>query len=219
MDGNRRFAKSLNEDPIVGHEHGANKLKDVVLSTFGLGIKYLTVWGFSTENVKRSAAEVEGLYDLFETELQALTYSGLVHGWKIRVRVIGEKSILPCRVVEAINSLEEATASYSDFNLQLALAYGGHAEIVSAVNRVKRVDNTPITAKDIEENTYCGRAGIPPVEGIVRTSGEYRLSGFMLWECAYAEFAIVAENWPELREITYLRAISDLSKRQRRFGK
>lgn len=217
MDGNRRFAQSEQIPIGGGHAQGANKLRDVAMWSFGNGIPALTAWGFSSDNFKRSEKEQAALFTLMARELHALRYSGMVHAWNVRVVIIGDKSKLPKPVQEAAQAVEEETLGYGSHQLILALNYGGHDEIVDMAKRVQDA-GLPLTKASMSQMTETARHGIRPVDVILRTSGELRTSGFLLWESLGAELAFVKTCWPALSELDFLTTLVDVSSRNIRRG-
>jgi tritrans,polycis-undecaprenyl-diphosphate synthase [geranylgeranyl-diphosphate specific] len=226
MDGNRRFAEQQQWVPWTGHYFGVNKLRDVVIWAFKADIKALTVWAFSNDNFNRSSEEVEHLFSLMEEEFRSLQYSALVHTWQIQINVIGERDRLPLPLLAVIKAVEDSTAGYSQFSLQIAMPYSGRAEILSAVraslNEVvpselpRQIAN--LEEEAITRNTYLSRLGLPPIDYILRTSNEWRTSGFMLWDSAYSELYFCQELWPKFSQIEFLKSVRSFCQRQRRFG-
>ena len=227
MDGNRRFAKTVGLDTKAGHDYGANKAREVLDWCLELGIKHVTLWGFSTENRGRSPEEVAHLYNLFASQARQLLGDPRVHKNRVRVRIIGDIEDFPDSAQEALRQAEDATAQYDDLCLNLALGYGGREEIVSAVRKLMRSGLeqgrdprelvASIDAEEIGKHLYT--AGMPDPDFVIRTSGEVRLSGFLLWQTAYSEFYFCDAFWPEFRKIDFLRALRDFQARERRFGR
>ena len=231
MDGNRRYSRHRDLNNVFsGHQVGAQKLLQVLSWTFSNGIRNLTVWALSDDNLKRVPEELNSLFSLMaEYTREMLTGDAPFSVPDIRFRVVGDRSVLPAYLNEMIDHAETATAKNTKFNLQIALGYGGRSEITRATKlavqaKVEREGLSPevaiekITEEDISRHTYSAQLDLPQIDTIIRTSGENRLSGFALWESHHAEFAIVRENWPALRQSTFLRCLLDLSKRSRRFG-
>jgi len=223
MDGNRRFAWSLSLGREFGHRHGKEKLKEVMDWILELGIPYLTVYALSTENITgRDPEELESLYDLYVTGLQEISEDPRIHSKKVKVRVAGRIEILPERVREAISHAEERTASYSDFTFTVCLAYGGREEIVDAVKGVAAdhasgdLDLDAIDTSEISSRLYD--AQIPDPDLMIRTSGEERISNFLLWQMAYAEFYFTDVHWPSFSKGDLYDAIETYQIRRRRFG-
>jgi tritrans,polycis-undecaprenyl-diphosphate synthase [geranylgeranyl-diphosphate specific] len=223
LDGNRRFAREANLEVSQGHALGASKLKEVLEWCRELGIKHVTVFAFSTENFNRSDEEVEALMDMFVEKFKKITSDARVHEHKIRVRVIGDLSRLPKRVVDAIREAEDATRGYDGYSLNLAIGYGGRAELVDAMRRIsERIERGELKPSDIDErliSSHLYTSGLPDPDLIIRTSGEERLSGFLLWQSAYSELYFCEAYWPAFSKIDFLRAIRTYQRRERRFGR
>jgi tritrans,polycis-undecaprenyl-diphosphate synthase [geranylgeranyl-diphosphate specific] len=223
MDGNRRFAKLLGLDDVsMGHVAGQERLENVLDWCLELGIKVLTVYAFSTENFQRATPERELLMELFEHNFRKMAVDERVHKNKIRVRCIGDLDLLPPAVREAADAVMAATRSYDGYSFNVAIAYGGRQEIVDAVRRIAveaktgALDPSTVTAETISRRLYTG--DLPDPDFIIRTSGEERVSNFLLWQMAYAELYFCDVNWPELDRMEFLRAISEYQRRKRRYG-
>ena len=223
MDGNRRYSKIQgNMDVIKGHEKGVNTLEKVLDWTIDLGIKIITVYAFSTENFNRSKHEVDGLMDLFVKNFKRLTTNEKIHRNHVKVQVVGRTDLLPDDVKDAIKEAEESTKDYKDRLFNLAIGYDGRLEIVDAVKKVyKEIEEGKLSIDDVNEeiigkNLYTG--GLEDPNLIIRTSGEERLSGFLLWQSSYSELYFCDSLWPEFRKTDFLRAIRDYQARDRRFG-
>lgn len=223
MDGNRRWAEAFGKKGIEGHREGKSKLEEVMEWCREVGIKALTVYAFSTENVMRETEEVEALMNLFEQSFRELARDERVHRYKIRVRVIGDRSMLPDSVRDAINEAEEATKDYDNYYFNLAVAYGGREEIVEAIKRIASdVREGVVAIDDINEDMvsrYLYTADLPDPDLILRTSGEIRISNFLLWQLAYSELYFADVYWPGFRKVDFLRALRTYQMRKRRFGK
>ena len=227
MDGNRRFARSSGLDVSQGHDFGANKAREVLDWCLELGIKHVTLWGFSTENRGRDETEVAHLYSLFAQQAKELVQDPRLHRHRVRVRVIGNIDDFPEGVKQALYEMERATESYGDMHLNVALGYGGREEIVTAVKKLLRDRGDPamsidelaehVSAEAIQRHLYT--AGCPDPDFVIRTSGEVRLSGFLLWQTAYSEFYFCDAFWPSFRKIDFLRAIRSFQARERRLGR
>ncbi len=223
MDGNRRLAEKVGIMPWEGHRLGAQKLEEVLDWCIDLGIKTVTAYAFSNENFYRPKIERERLFDLFEEYFNKVAVDKKIHKNKARVKAIGRKEKFPPRVREAIRRAEEATKDYNNFHLNLAVAYGGRQEIVDAVKSVASdVKTGKLEIKDIDEkiiskNLYTN--GLPDPDLVIRTSGEERISGFLLWQSAYSELYFCESYWPGFRKIDFLRAIRTFQQRKRRFGR
>ena len=223
MDGNRRFAKLQgNIDVIKGHELGVDTLENVLDWSIELGIEIITVYAFSTENFKRPQKEVEGLMRLFVVNFKRLVDHEKIHKNEVRVKVVGRTELLPDDVKEAITEAEEATKNYNKRFLNLAIGYDGRLEIIDSFKKIiKDVQEGKITVDDVDEDLVSKNLyteGIDDPNLIIRTSGEERLSGFLLWQSSYSELYFCETLWPELRKVDFLRAIRSYQARERRFG-
>lgn len=228
LDGNRRHAHSLGvTDPHAVYEIGARKLDEVLNWCAELNIPIVTLWVFSSDNLRRSPGEVSGILAAVEAKLTALSRDPQIHRRRVRVRIVGDLSLLPPATSKAIRSAEQATASYQGLDLNIAVGYGGRQEIVDAVRKAladmagegKTLSDaaTQLTADSIAGHLYT--AGLPDPDLIIRTSGEIRLSGFLLWQSAHSEYYFSDVNWPAFRRIDLLRAIRSYQGRRRRFGR
>ena len=223
MDGNRRYAESLGLHPNEGHAVGKSTLENLSDWCHNLNIRYLTVYAFSLENFARKEEELEVLMDLFEESFRSVGDDPRVHENKVRVRAIGHRELLPERVVEAIEYAESRTKDYKNYNYNLAVAYGGRQEIVRSMAKIAEkvksgeIDIDQITAELISDNLYT--SDLPDPDLILRTSGEERVSNFLLWQSAYSELYFADIFWPEMRKIDFLRAIRSFQQRKRRLGR
>ncbi len=222
MDGNRRFAESLGEEATAGHTHGKDKLEELLGWCLQLQIRVLTVFAFSTENLTRPKEELEVLMDLFEENFRRAGDDERVHRNRIRVRALGQIDLLPKAVQEAISYAEERTRGYDQYAFNLAVAYGGRQEIVHAIRRIAAdAMQGTLQPADIDESVvsrYLYTSDLPDPDLILRTSGEERISNFLLWQLAYAELYFADVYWPGMRKLDFLRAIRSYQRRQRRFG-
>ncbi|HTK35001.1 MAG TPA: polyprenyl diphosphate synthase [Caulobacteraceae bacterium] len=220
MDGNGRWAKSRGLPRTLGHRAGVNALKRTVEAAADQGLEWLTVFGFSTENWSRPASEVSELMTLLKTyvesDLARLAREG------VRVRVIGRRAGLSPDLLEVIERAESGTRHNHRFNLQVAFNYGGRADIVDAARRYAAdVAAGRIAPEDLDEagfGRYLSTASGPPVDLIVRTSGERRLSNFLLWEAAYAELVFQDVLWPDYGAADLKAALDEFQTRERRYG-
>jgi short-chain Z-isoprenyl diphosphate synthase len=228
MDGNRRFARKLGASNVAfGHEIGADKLREMLDWCFEREIPVVTVWGFSLENFKRDSEEVQQLFTLFERKTLEMVDSPDLHDNHVRVRFIGRRDLLPESLQDAIHRVEKATAHYERFVLNIAIAYGGREEIGDAfrdyLSHARKTGKTLDNVIDEFEPDVVGRylytSGLPEPDLIIRTSGEVRLSGFMMWQAANSEYYFCDTNWPAFRKIDFLRALRSYDQRQRRFGR
>jgi tritrans,polycis-undecaprenyl-diphosphate synthase [geranylgeranyl-diphosphate specific] len=225
LDGNRRWASQKSLIPWIGHRHGANKIHDLMDWCIELDVKFITLYAFSTENFRRPKEEVAEIMKLIEENLRLIPKDKKIHENKIRVKAIGRIDLLPEPIQQVIHNVEESTKMYPERLLNIALAYGGRAEIVDATKKIaEEVKNGELKSKDITENlfeNYLYTAHMPRQDAdlIIRTSGEERLSGFLSWQSAYSELCFVDVNWPDFRHIDLLRAVRTYQRRKRRFGK
>ena len=223
MDGNRRFARGLGLAPTEGHKKGREKMEEVLEWCLEVGVKILTVYAFSTENLRRSEEEVNELMDLFRRNFMRVGDDERVHKYGIRVKVLGQRKLLPPEVQKAIEYAEERTKHHNNYFYNLAVAYGGREEILNAIKAIAAdVRDGKIDVDDITEELFSSKlytADMPDPDLILRTSGEERISNFLLWQLAYSELYFVDVYWPGFRKIDFLRAIRSYQLRQRRFGR
>ena len=222
MDGNRRFAAGHGLLIEEGHLRGKDKLEELLNWCLEVGIHILTVYALSTENRNRPKEELDALMDLFARSFRDIATDERVHRHHIRVRAIGDVKSLRADVQEAIRVAEEATRSYSDYFYNVAIAYGGREEILQAIRRIaEEVREGKIAPHDIDSTTVARHlytADLPDPDLIFRTSGEERISNFLLWQAAYAELYFADVLWPGLAKVDFLRAIRAFQSRNRRFG-
>lgn len=223
MDGNRRYAKLKgNKNVLKGHELGVDSLENVLDWSIELGIEIVTAYAFSTENFNRPKDEVDGLMRLFVINFKKLVDHEKIHKNEVRVKVVGRTELLPDDVKEAIKEAEDATKHYDKRLFNLAIGYDGRLEIIDSFKKIiKDVQEGKITVDDVNEelvskNLYT--EGLDDPNLIIRTSGEERLSGFLLWQSSYSELYFCETLWPELRKVDFLRAIRSYQARERRFG-
>ena len=220
MDGNGRWAKQRAMNRIRGHEEGAESVRTIVRATREIGIPWLTLYAFSEENWRRPRYEVEALMVLLKRFLQSELREMLDNG--IRFQAIGRLHKLPNDVQDTLREIAERTASNQNMVLTLALSYGGRQEITDAVRKIiQRVEVGGIRSSDISEaliseNLYS--ANMPDPDLLIRTSGECRVSNFLLWQIAYAEIYMTQTYWPDFRKEEYVQALIEYQKRERRFG-
>ncbi len=223
MDGNRRFAQEIGLEPMEGHIKGKDKLEEVMEWGMELGINILTVYAFSTENLTRNEEEVACLMDLFTENFHKLAKDERVHKNRIHLTVMGQRELLPERVQEAIAAAEQATVGYEKYFYNIALAYGSRQEIVQAIRQVaQKVKDGELEVDDIDEKVFSGflyTKDFPDPDLVLRTSGEERVSNFLLWQMAYSELYFTDVYWPGFRKVDFLRAIRTYQMRKRRFGK
>jgi tritrans,polycis-undecaprenyl-diphosphate synthase [geranylgeranyl-diphosphate specific] len=224
MDGNRRYALLRGMPPTRGHEAGKDKLEQVVQWGKELDIQALTVFAFSTDNFKREKEEVDHLMDLFEQDLRRLAESEHVEKNRVNIRVIGQTDLLPERVRRAAEDIARKTANFSDYFCNIAIGYGGREEIVDAIRRIVRdLGSGKITEKDLSKDLlasylYTAHLPLPDPDLILRTSGEERVSNFLLWQLAYAELYFTDVYWPSFKKTDFLKAIMSYQQRKKRYG-
>jgi tritrans,polycis-undecaprenyl-diphosphate synthase [geranylgeranyl-diphosphate specific] len=225
LDGNRRWAAHKALISWIGHRHGADKIDELMDWCIELEVKFITLYAFSTENFRRPPKEVEEIMKLIEEKLYSILENERIHENKIRVKAIGRVDLLPKSTQEVIQRVEDTTKMYDERFLNVAVAYGGRAEIVDATKKIAtKVKNGELKTEKINEKLfekYLYTAHMPKQDAdlIIRTSGEERLSGFLSWQSAYSELCFVDVNWPEFRLIDLLRAVRTYQRRKRRFGK
>ena len=223
MDGNRRYAQELGFTHKEGHKKGKDKLEEVLDWCLEVDIKILTVYAFSTENLKREEDELEELMSLFINGFRDAADDERVHKNKIKIRAIGQINILPKEVQEAIQYAEEKTKDYDSHFYNIAVAYGSRQEIIQAIQKVaKDAKDNKIEIEEINEklfSNYLYTGDFPDPDLIIRTSGEERISNFLLWQIAYSELYFTDVYWPGFRKVDFLRAIRSYQERKRRFGK
>jgi len=212
MDGNGRWAKGKNRPRVFGHKAGADTLRKIVKYCGNIGVKYLTVYAFSTENWKRSQEEVSALMTLFKTYINSEKKMLLEN--KVRFMVSGREEGVSESLLKAIRELEKETSKDYKMTLNIAFNYGGRAEIIDAIKKAKEMGEE-ITEENFSKFLYND---IPDPELIIRTSGEFRISNFLLWQLAYSEIYITDVYWPDFDEKELDKAIESYNKRERRFG-
>lgn len=217
MDGNRRWAKNKNLPSMIGHKEGVAALKRTIEAARDFGIKYLTVYAFSTENWGRKQDEVEFLMRLLNDTIK--NQINELHEKKVKVRIIGELTPLSNELKATLNHAENLTGENTGLGLQIAINYGSRHEIVSAVKRMFKDIKDPeqITESLISEHLYTG--GVPDPDLLIRTGGEKRISNYLLWQIAYTEIYITDTFWPEFGQEPLKAAINSFADRNRRFGK
>ena len=213
MDGNGRWAKNQNKPRVFGHKAGANTLRKLMEYCNKIGVTYLTVYAFSTENWKRSQEEVDTLMFLFKSYIKSERENLLKN--KIRFMVSGREEGVNPSLMEAIKELEEVTSKDYEMTLNIAFNYGGRAEIIDAVNKILKDGKASVTEEEFSKYLYND---IPDPDLVIRTSGEFRISNFLLWQIAYSEIYITDKYWPDFDEEEMDKALLSYSKRERRFG-
>jgi short-chain Z-isoprenyl diphosphate synthase len=226
LDGNRRYAREMGFDDVsAGHREGARKLDEVLEWCVDFNIRIITIWVLSPDNVNRNKEEVDALFGVIRDKMNELSQNEIIRAYKFRIRVFGHLDHLPSDVKEAIQRSEESTKDHNQYFLNMAIGYGGREEIVDAVKMALREKEAKsveelarsLTAEDITRHLYT--SGVPDPDLIIRTSGEVRMSGFLLWQSAYSEFYFCDALWPAFRRIDFLRAIRSYQHRTRRFGR
>lgn len=224
LDGNRRWAAERLLPMWKGHKSGAEKGVDLVGWCLELGIHTLTAYIFSTENFQRAQSEVDHIFSIVEEEAKRLEGDSRLKENEVRIKAIGRIELLPERIQKLLARIEEQTKNYSRHFLNIAIAYGGRAEIVDATRKIAQdVDAGKISLDEIDEDSfgnylYTAHLPNPYPDLIIRTSGEERLSNFLLWQSAYSELFFVDVYWPEFRKIDLLRTIRTYQKRKRTYG-
>jgi undecaprenyl diphosphate synthase len=220
MDGNGRWAQQRGRPRLVGHHAGAKRIREIVEACPAVGVKYLTIFAFSTENWKRTQSEVSGLMRLFKRyirrESQALIDDG------VRVRFIGDRMNLDDQLVSIMDELELATSHNKKVNLTIALNYGGRDEVTRAVKRLAReIEQGKLAAKQVNAKVLAGFLDthfLPDPDLVIRTSGEARISNFLLWQSAYAEYEFIDTLWPDFKADEFSQLVSKFGSRERRYG-
>jgi len=227
LDGNRRFGRRQNlTSPHEIYSAGAEKLDDLLNWCVDLRLGAITLWVLSTDNFDRRPEELSGILSALENKLKLLADDPQIHQQGIRVRAIGRLNLLPASTLAAVRAAEAATEGYNGMYLTIAAAYGGQQEITDAVQSLLREQLA--SGKTLEQvvglvtpeiiDSYVYSPNLPAPDLIIRTSGEIRLSGFLLWQSAYSEFYFTDVFWPEFRQIDFLRAIRSFQQRHRRYG-
>lgn len=225
LDGNRRWAKRNLSFTKTGHFRGADAVENLLDWCEEFDIKIITLYALSAENLNRKDEELEYLFDLIKNRLEKLYKDPRIHRNKMRVKAIGKIELLPDSIRDVLKRLDDVTKNYDEHFLNIALAYGGQDELIDAVKKIGvkisegslKVDD--INKKEIESNLYTSHLPQSSPDMILRTSGERRLSGFLLWQSAYSELIFMDIFWPGFRKIDLMRAIRTFQKRKRRLGK
>lgn len=220
MDGNRRWAKSQGKPAGFGHKAGAKTIENIVRYANKIGLKYITVYAFSTENWKRSEDEVSGLMLLLQNYLS--DYAKRANTENIKIKVLGDITKFPEGTQKSINECIEKTKNNTGVTFSIALNYGGRAEIIQAIQNIaKDLKKGQIKENEITEqliNEYLYTKDMPDPDLIIRTSGEQRLSGFLAWQSTYSELYFIQKNWPDFTEEDLDKAIEEYNRRTRKFG-
>ena len=222
LDGNRRYANEKGLNTLLGHKMGAEKVRIFLKWCWKLGIEGATLYAFSLENFNRNKKEIESIFEIAKEKFKEILTDIAVKKNQVRVKAIGRIELLSPDLQEIIKEAEESTINYNKHFLNIAIGYSGRSEICDAFKKIakkiieKKLTLNQIDEQVISENLYT--AGLPDPDLIIRTSGEERLSGFLLWQSAYSELYFIDVYWPDLREIDFWRAIRVYQKRERRFG-
>ena len=221
MDGNRRWAKQVDAPAAHGHRAGAEKIVDVLQWSDEIGVKIVTLWMLSTDNLNREASELRDLLEVIGGTLDRLGETN-----RVKVQQVGAKDLLPPQLAQKLSALETITANRTGVHVNVAIGYGGRREILDAFKELlgqaahdgRTIEELAenLSTDDIESALYT--KGQPDPDLVIRTSGEQRLSGFLTWQSAYSEFYFCEALWPDFRRVDFLRALRDFADRQRRFG-
>ncbi len=224
LDGNRRYAREHGYDvPWFGHRKGAQKVMDVLRILWEAGVKICTLYAFSVENFQRNRNEVSEIMEIAKEKFAEVVDNPDIHRHRVQIRAIGRVDLLPVDVQRAISAAEAETSDYEEHILNVAIGYSGRAEVVDAVQaigaKIQKGDLVPseVDERIIEQHLYT--YGVPDPDLIIRTSGEERLSGFLLWQSAYSELYFAQVYWPAVRRIDIWRALRSYERRSRRYGK
>ena len=220
MDGNGRWAEQRGQPRLVGHHAGAKRIREIVDACPAVGVKYLTIFAFSTENWKRTQSEVSGLMRLFKRYIRRESQNLVDDG--VRVRFIGDRINLNEQLVRTMDELELVTADNKRVNLTIALNYGGRDEVTRAVQRLAReIEQQRLTAKEVSAKVLAGFLDthfLPDPDLVIRTSGEARISNFLLWQSAYAEYEFIETLWPDFNSQEFSQLVLKFRTRERRYG-
>ena len=220
MDGNGRWAEQRGQPRLVGHHAGAKRIREIVEACPAVGVKYLTIFAFSTENWKRTQSEVSGLMRLFKRYIRRESQNLVDDG--VRVRFIGDRINLSEQLVRTMDELELVTAHNKRVNLTIALNYGGRDEVTRAVQRLAReIEQQRLTAKEVSAKVLAGFLDthfLPDPDLVIRTSGEARISNFLLWQSAYAEYEFIETLWPDFNSQEFSQLVLKFRTRERRYG-
>ena len=216
MDGNGRWAKEKGKLRVEGHKKGAENIEKIIDYSIKLGVKYLTVYAFSTENWKRPEVEVKALMKLFAKYLDDKKEELKKQG--VKLLVTGTEENIPSKLLKKIRDTEEYLSDCDQITFNIAFNYGGRKEIVDGINKILKENRGNKEINEEEFKKYMYRPEIPDPELVIRTSGEFRVSNFLLWEIAYSEFYVTNVYWPDFDEREYDLAIASYNKRDRRFG-
>ncbi|MBS0272152.1 MAG: isoprenyl transferase [Proteobacteria bacterium] len=220
MDGNGRWARQNSLSRLQGHKRGSEVAREIVTASARIGVSYLTLYAFSSENWRRDPHEVSGLMSLMKHYLESEAQE--LHKEGVRLKVIGERELLPNTILDLVEKVEELTKANKKLTLQMAISYGSRAEILHVVKQIaqkvrdRRLDPDKISEQDFEQHLYT--AGIPDPDLLIRTSGEQRISNYLLWQVAYTELVFVDKFWPDFTPEDFMEALLTFQSRERRFG-
>lgn len=216
MDGNGRWAQARHRPRVFGHQEGVKTVRRIVEDAADIGVEHLTLYSFSTENWTRPKAEIAALFNLLkkyvEDDLDTLNRNN------VRIRILGSRAGLKPDLIELIKRVETTTQANTEFNLNIAFNYGGRDEILRAAAKAVADGKDLSSMPQTELTPYLDTADLPEPDLVIRTSGEKRISNFLLWQAAYAEFVFTDVLWPDFKKEDLLSAISDYQNRERRFG-
>ena len=220
VDGNRRFAKKRKLLPWKGHEAGAEKFKEFMEWSKELGIKKLTLYTFSLKNFKRPKLEVDQLFNVFRKYFKDLKKDKRIHEDKIKIRFIGRIDMFPTDIRDIMQDLMDSTKDYNNYGVNFCMAYDGRAEIIDSVKKISnKLREGILDVEDINEEEFSNCLYMKDEPDImIRTSGEQRISGFLLWQMSYAELFFLDKMWPEIEREDLKQIIDEFNKRERRFG-
>jgi undecaprenyl diphosphate synthase len=220
MDGNGRWARQQALSRLEGHKRGSEVARDIVTTAARVGISYITLYAFSSENWRRDPHEVSGLMGLLKHYLE--DEASALHKDGVRLKVIGERELLPNTILDLVQAVEELTKANKNITLQMAISYGSRAEILHAVREIagkvrdRRLDPEAITEQTFEQHLYT--VGVPDPDLLIRTSGEQRISNYLLWQLAYTELIFVDKFWPDFTPEDFMESLLTYQNRERRFG-
>lgn len=220
-DGNRRYAEKVGTDFYSAYSKGAEKAREVAKWARDVGITYLTFYSLSSENLaRRSNKELQFLFKIFEEKFKELIRNEEIHNTETRVHVLGKKEVLPQSLQKVIRHVEEETENYENYHLTFLIGYSGREEIVHAARDLLKAHKDPseVNGEVFSSFLYLGQHDIPDPDMVIRTSGEVRLSNFLLWEVAYSELFFVSPLWPEFSREDFIRTINEFKERNMRFG-
>lgn len=220
MDGNGRWARQQSLSRLEGHKRGSEVAREIVTAASRIGVSYLTLYAFSSENWRRDPNEVSGLMTLLKHYLESEAEE--FHKEGVKLKVIGERELLPNTILNLIEEVEELTKTNKTITLQMAISYGSRAEILHAMRSIgqkirdRRLDPEKLTEQILEEHLYT--AGVPDPDLLIRTSGEQRISNYLLWQLAYTELIFVDKFWPDFTTEDFMETLMAYQNRERRFG-